>query len=44
LEFLSTYKITTLGRDLIRNIYAKFGVDPFGYSWEGIKMCQPIRG
>jgi len=27
-------KVTTLGRDPIRNICAKFGIDPCSRSWE----------
>jgi len=33
-----------LGRDLIRNICGKFGVDPFSVLEKKFKICQPIRG
>jgi len=32
LDFRSAYKVTTLGQDLIRNIYGKFVIDPLSRS------------
>jgi len=37
LNFESTCKVTTLGRDIIRNICGKIGVDPFSPYWEEVQ-------